>query len=615
MPPLFSLSRTTHAGTSDPFQAPAGSGALPAKQLKFKKGLLGRWRRTKEKEAAPISIERHSPGLAAARAAPQAKPVNYAVLKEMNRDRLTAAEAARHGDPKARVKADQLARALLPLAEGYLAWAQQQRGQDKVALRRRKVAGMVAQTMEAAAGGTRPSTAPAPPAGDNSPPRRSSVSSNGSSQRSNAASSSSSQRSSAASSVGDPEALSPAPAEPSGMSKQFSFRRTKEALASFRKTLTAPDPGTFKELEMAFKEAESAYPFDEGKALSVRKLAGQYLARHANASGQDEVRRAQLDLAQRYISRIDARILEDRWQRQRDIDTSCPQLRSPSLTERSRHRQRHAAHLVFRLAALHDAWDGTSERIVNQADGRPLYRFRPMPTRQVAAQTNIVPQYAVLASVLHRKLDELAGLNLRLPCATPAILDGVPGVLADERESSPPDDTQLSALPNAELQRAVLAQWVLGRPRATWANVNVEPQTGLLRPGRLPDTAHEPLHIARQALQGVSPMFSYPGSGEPIPGLHRPIDKALSDRLLSLDLGALAEAMDLPRDLIDVTNAANGTRAGLKARDLAVCASDAVSRLLEPLRALQSALRADPQLPLAMVLADAAEALSLSPHR
>ena len=239
MPPLFSLSRTTHTGTSDPFQAPAGSGALPAKQQKFKKGLLGRWRRTKEKEAAPISIERHSPGLAAARAAPQAKPVNYAVLKEMNRDRLTAAEAARHGDPKARVKADQLARALLPLAEGYLAWAQQQRGQDKVALRRRKVAGMVAQTMEAAAGGTRPSTAPAPPAGDNSPPRRSSVSSNGSSQRSNAASSSSSQRSSAASSVGDPEALSPAPAEPSGMSKQFSFRRTKEALASFRKTLTS----------------------------------------------------------------------------------------------------------------------------------------------------------------------------------------------------------------------------------------------------------------------------------------------------------------------------------------------------------------------------------------
>jgi hypothetical protein len=246
-----------------------------------------------------------------------------------------------------------------------------------------------------------------------------------------------------------------------------------------------------------------------------------------------------------------------------------------------------------------------------RGDGRRLYRFCPMPTRQAIAPADAGPQHAVLASVLHRKIVDQTRLDLRFPCATSAILDGVPGVLVDDPDPSPPD-AWLSELPAAELQRAVLAQWVLGRPGATWSDVNFDEQTRLLRPRRLLDAAHEPLDIARDGLRGMPPLLFHPATGEPIPALHRPLDAVLGGPLRSLDLQALAKEMTTARDLIDLRNSVTGVTARA---NVAASREDAVPRLLEPLRALQTALRADPELPLAKVLVDAAEELSLSPHQ
>lgn len=386
-----------------------------------------------------------------------------------------------------------------------------------------------------------------------------------------------------------------------------------EALANFRKTLTAPNAGSFEELEEAFKAAKAAFPFKERHGMRVRQLATQYLDRHTGKSGGSDLRQKEIAQARNFLSVVDAEIVKVRWERQRGIDETCTKLNSAHLSERTADRGRRAASLVLRFPELHPTGNGTSHRIVKQCDGSPLYRFIPMPTRRAAGHVDIAPQHAVLASTLHRKLVEQVGLDLRFPCATTATLDGVAGVLVDDTHPSLPD-TQISQLADDELQRAVLAQWVLGKPRATWDDVNIDFATGELRARWLPTAPHAPRDIAREGLQGVSPMLSHPDTQEPIPGLHRPIDASLARQLLHIDFEALKlEMLDL-QNKVDFGNVMNGVRVGHSRQHVAVSQSDAIDRLLEPLRALQSALRADPQLPLAMVLADAAEELSRSPY-
>jgi hypothetical protein len=265
--------------------------------------------------------------------------------------------------------------------------------------------------------------------------------------------------------------------------------------------------------------------------------------------------------------------------------------------------------MVAQLPTLNVARDSTSERFIVRADGTRMYHFVPMPTRAAANGDDVGPQHAVLASVLHRKLVEQVGLDLRFPCATPAMIEGAVGVLVDVVDLPSPRPAP-SAHPKGELQRAVLAQWVLGRPRARWSDVGVDEQ-GLLRPRRLPSEAFAPSKIGLEGLEGVSPMIN---TDDPIQELHSPIDVDLAARLLRLDIDALAKSMGCEQDVIDMLTHGNGLQARQAPRSLMASHKDAVDRLLEPLRALQSALRsamkARVALPLAMVLADAAEDLS-----
>ena len=196
------------------------------------------------------------------------------------------------------------------------------------------------------------------------------------------------------------------------------------------------------------------------------------------------------------------------------------------------------------------------------------------------------------------------------------MVEGVPGVLVDHLDQPTPKDlSQVSAL---DLQGAVVAQWVLGRPKANWNDMAVG-QSGHPRPRDLPLAAPSPRTVAQQALSkqagdrsALSDLFFDPETGDPIPGLHEAVDAELAKRIVQLDLDALTKRMLLAQDIVDMRTLMNGRRAGQEARHYVASHRDAVDRLLEPLRALQTALKAGPGLPLAMILVDAAEELSHS---
>jgi hypothetical protein len=515
------------------------------------------------------------------------KPVDFAELK-----RLHAAwtkDGAPTSGPRARQVHD--------LATRYLDWVEHQRDSAKLRAHRREAAGMLAQSI---AGVTLNDTAPR---GKPTLSRSISTGSTGSmGSTDSAGTSGSSSTGSAASSL----------------SKRSAAGRFGNAMAaavkSFRQQFTPVTPGSFKELRRAydaFSERLETEPFDEAEALQVRRLAVVYLNRRGGAVRDGEVQRCKHEVAASYVPAIDSLIQKDRWQRQRRIDTACSHRHSPSLMERTAGRGKHAAGLVRQLSSLNRAHDGTSDRIVSQADGTSLYRFMPMPTRDAAGTTSQGPQHAVLVSALNQKLVDRIGLDLRLPGASTALLEGVPGVLIDTVDLPPIDvGAPRSA---SELQRALLSQWVLGRPRAGWDQIGGDSQ-GLLRPRHLPLSAHKPRAIAAEGLAGVSPLLFDPVTGDPIRDLHQPLAKDLAAGLLRLDIDALAKDLSIVRDVIDVANASNGAKVGLPPQHFAALKRDAVERLLEPLRALQTALTTGRDLPLAMVLVDAAEVLSHSQH-
>lgn len=487
------------------------------------------------------------------------KPTDFADLQKLHK--AWRKDGAQRGDPRAFQLHD--------LATRYLGWAEQQRPDRKLQDHRSRAAVMVDETMTSPA-----STPPSPPS------------------------------------------ASPKPSSPQRLRKAMDA-----AWAGFRQQIKAPKPGTFAALRGAYERMSNdlkTRPFDEAQALEVRRLAVDYGNRQGDKAPKDEVQHQKRRLAANYVAAIDARIAKDRFQRQLDLDTACDQVNSPDLRVRTADRQKHAAGLIRNLPSLNGAHDGTSDRRIVRADGAPQYRFVPMPTRQAADHQDIGPQHAVLASILHRDLLENIGVNLRFPCATTAMLEGMPGVLMDHLDLPSPEDVgKASAL---DLQAAVVAQWVLGRPKAGWGDVEVD-RSGHLRPRDLPLAALSPRDIADRALSkwdgdrsSLSGMFFDPASGDPIPGLHVAVDSELSKRLLELDLDALTTRMRLAQDAIDLKTAVHGVKAGQAQRHYVASHPDAVGRLLEPLRALQAALTAGPDLPLAMVLVDAAEALSHSGH-
>lgn len=498
---------------------------------------------------------------------PGGKPVDFADLARL------------HGAWKAAGNAgsDDTARTIHELATRYLEWAEQQQekrherqrpASDRLSDHRRHAAAMVAQTQEFQATRAPRSRSPSPSAGfpGSSPSIRSSR------RR-----------------LGDAAGA---------------------AVKSFRQQFSPPKPGSFKELKSAYAaltEKPDIRALDKAEALQVLRLGQRYLERHPETASEKPVGRARRELAALFVQAIQQTIERDRLRSQLGIDTAHTQLHSPDLLVRTVDRQKHAAAMIRQLPSAQRAHDGTSERFISRGDGTRMYRFIPMPTRHAVGHEDIGPQHAVLASVLHRKLVEQVGLDLRFPCATTAMIEGAVGVLVDSVDLPEPRLAGCSYA-RAELQRAVLAQWVLGRPRATWSGVGVDDQ-GQLRARHPPLEGFSPAAIAREGLRGVSPMINV---DPPIEELHGPVDRELAVPLLRLDLDALAKEIRDAQDAIDVSTLCNGLRARQAPRSQMASHKDAVDRLLEPLRALQKALKESEKrpLPLAMVLADAAEHLS-----
>lgn len=544
--PLFSIFRTQPVGPCAVTAAVTASSLSP-KQEEFGQALLDR----------PSG---HSE-----------KPMDFADLQKLHK--AWKQDGARLGDPRAGQIHDR--------AQRYLDWAERQRTSRKLNDHRRRAAGMVAETMDAAVAASAATRTPMRArALPDAPVRSTSVSSSGS--------------------------------EKSSASLPSPLAHIKNAVVTgakqFGAALSAPRAGSFDELQQAFEglgaSIEENRPLDNGEASRVIALARAYLANHSDAA-TSETQHLRKKLATDYI-----RLLENGIKRDQLIDTEKQrQARfSPDLGRRTDARQTHLQALVSQFPDLNRTSGGTSDRLIRGDDGNTVYRFMPLPTRQANAGKDLGPQHAVLASVLHRKLAEQTGLDLRFPCATDATLEGVPGVLIDEVNLPSPDAGRVPTV--KERQRAALAQWVLGRPSATWRDIGID-ALGQTFPRELPQGAPDLLAMATAAL----------GEGPPLPGLQDPVtdgpvrgtdevlDEDLAKRLRRVDIKALAGSLAVARAAVDVRNALGGVRTGQPAQHFAALHGDAVERLLEPLGALQRAQDIDPDVPLTTLLRNAADEL------
>ncbi|OWQ48050.1 hypothetical protein CDL60_05535 [Roseateles noduli] len=400
----------------------------------------------------------------------------------------------------------------------------------------------------------------------------------------------------------------------------------RKAVEVIGKHVGTADPHSFASLRRDY-DAWSVRPrteaFDEGEARRLRRLATSYITRKSRSGRPDDVGRAKIHLASCYLLELEQRILADRRRRQQAIDAQFPDRHDDRPAKREEGREAHAQALrgLRRDIDLAEAADAEpappgalapvgSDAVVRAIDDRDVYRFHPMPTRAQAGESGRGPQNAALMCALDARLKQ-CGVDLGVPEASAATLDGAVGVLVDGEGQWLEGHLGADVVDGSELRRAVLAQWLIGRPGAGWDQLRFDTR-GQLRTSALPMDVTRPGEIAREGLRGVSPLFTHPRhAGETLPALHQPVDAALAERLVQLDLQALARSLQIDRARIDVAVARRAAQAGLPPPHFARTRGDAIDLMLEPLRALQTALKAGPHLPLAMVLADAAEALSL----
>lgn len=383
----------------------------------------------------------------------------------------------------------------------------------------------------------------------------------------------------------------------------------------------SPAPHSFAALERdytAWSALSPKLPFDEREAGRLRQMASSYIAR-ASASGCPGVLgKAKIHQASCYVLALDKAFLAHRRVRQALIDAQYPERFAAGHAQRDAGREGHAQALR-RMRQEFDRTDGRADvagwnPVVEGADGAAVYRFHPAPSRTAVGRTGWGPANAVLASALNDRLKLHLRVDFGFPEATVAALDGSTGVLVDGDALLLEGGTGADMVDGTALRQAVLAQWLIGKPRARWGEMRYDTQ-GLLRLAQPAMDVLSPRNIAQEALRGVSPLFTHPvRTDETMAELHCPIDRGLADRVLRLDLGRLAKDLIIDRERIDIAVALRGNAKARSPRHFTALREDAIGRLLEPLRALQVALKAGRDLPLAMVLADAAEELLHSPY-
>lgn len=402
-----------------------------------------------------------------------------------------------------------------------------------------------------------------------------------------------------------------------------------------------PAPGSFRQLQHAYEALaleRADHAVDEAAALRVRRMATAYLMRTgdvpprsaasasaspspspspaaaSSAAAPRELLAIKRDLAARYVEAIDLQLLRVRERRQRDIDAACPDRHSAHLSLRSASRQRHARECL-RLAPEHNEAPGAlSPRLVRDALGEALYRFEPLPTRQASGPDDQGAHHAVLASVLHHKLRENGRVDLRLPVATLATIDGAPGVLIDVVAGDPVEIDATTS--GSEARLALLTQWLVGRLEGDWWAFRTDPR-GRIRmiPTALPtcSSASDPRSRAEQAQEGVSALFANDAGAAPgtVAQLHGPLDEPLRQALLKVDVPELTRSLSIAESAINLEigrqASAAGWRGGIAGGPL--LPPHAAERLVAPLTALQRVLARAPALPMAMLLADAADEL------
>lgn len=421
-------------------------------------------------------------------------------------------------------------------------------------------------------------------------------------------------------------------------------KATKEAqrLASAAR-LGPPASGSFRELKHAhdaFTLRSHGRPFDEAAARGVLRLAQTYIRKasetasakasaKAENSAKPKVRAAKLVLAKAIKDDLDRAVQQDRACRQLGIDAQ-PHRFHPELQKRSAGRQSHAAGLCSAFQDVNRPLDGTSARTVRDADGHAVYRCLPLPTRRASGPDREGPQHAVLASVLHRELLDEVGIDLRLPVATLAMLDGVPGVLIDAVDL--PRVPEGRAMPAQEAQLALLAQWLVGPSRGDWSDFRVDDEGRIrMSPCAMPERTREPRLRAVEALSGVSPLAidrSDPADPTPLAVLHRPWTQDLETRLAKVSLAPLRTSLVNAHSRINLDAARlckiGGREGGIQ--DSPMLPVHTAEKLLARLQALQTVLLeaiaerdefvrqhpgcTPPALPpVPMLLADAAEQL------
>lgn len=352
-----------------------------------------------------------------------------------------------------------------------------------------------------------------------------------------------------------------------------------------------------------FRAREETHAPDQAIISRLNDITSGYLASHTGKKGMG--REAELRRKVAFNAQSLARAHQAKLQslQARGVDPADLPLFHPRLKDRADARRMDASQLRDAHPELNRRSNGSSDWLIKQSDGRTVYRLVPLNTR-MASTPESGPQHAALASGLRFKLQD-AGLDLRIPDATPVSFEGQSAMQLDAVDLPPPQD--LSRISADELHRAVVAQWVVGRPNPRWEDFGQDDR-GRLVMRETPFKMCEPRSMAQIAQRGVSELFKVP-----IAALHQPLAPALRAAVLTLDLARLEKRLDTERDLIDL---ACGMKGQLDARSTAhysYLPKASTARLIEPLRALQTALRATPDLPLAMALADAADILERSP--
>lgn len=250
---------------------------------------------------------------------------------------------------------------------------------------------------------------------------------------------------------------------------------------------------------------------------------------------------------------------------------------------------------------------GYSESMVYSGpDGAAIYRLRPVTSAKSRRDEALWGLQSALASTLHDAVRAQSGLDLCLPRATfalPLSHKHPHVVIVDAVHGQAPvgTDPGTDLGDRLALQRALLGQWLIGRPNPRWSDF-VHGAGGRLLAKDITPHAGPLSAVWREAVnRGPSALFRTPDGLAESAMSCEPLDRAFRAALVRLDLKMIEAALDETLRKIK-----------LHLPDPDEDLSRTVPRLLAPLRALQQAIRHSarhPDVPLEMLMADAGDCL------